>query len=65
MSILEFVTKMTNLRSLNVRCEGDKHTEQRSISDDELVNWLQDHLPSTCTITRHTRWCFDILLWIR
>jgi hypothetical protein len=65
MSILEFVTKMTNLRSLNVRCEGDKHTEQRSISDDELVNWLQDRLPSTCTITRHTRWRFDILLWIR
>ena len=64
-SILELVTQMINLRSLNVRCEGDKHTEQQSTSKDELVHWLQQHLPSTCTITRHPRCVVDILLWIR
>ena len=64
-SILELITHMTNLRSLNVRCDDDKHTEQQSTSDDELVNWLQHHLPSTYTITRHTRCFIDILVWIR
>ncbi len=65
MRILDLVTQMTNLRSLNVQCEGDKWNEQSSTSNDELVNWLRFRLPSTCIITRNTRYIFDIQLWIR
>ncbi|CAF3455463.1 unnamed protein product [Rotaria sp. Silwood1] len=64
MSILDFGTKMTNIRSLNVRCEDDKWNETLSTSKDEFIDWLQYRLPSTCIITRHTRYTFDILLWI-
>jgi hypothetical protein len=64
MSILDIITRMTNLRSLNVRCNGDKWNEELSTSNDGLVRWLQYRLPSTYIITRHTRYTSDILLWI-
>jgi hypothetical protein len=65
MSILDLVTKMANLRALNVLCESDKWNEQLLTSNDELIKWLQDRLPSTYMITRHTRYISDILVWIR
>lgn len=65
MNILDLITKMNNLRSLNVRCDDDKWNEKLSGSDDELITWLQHRLLSTYEITRHTLHIFNILVWIR
>jgi hypothetical protein len=63
-NILDLVTKMNNLRALNVRCESDKENE-RSATNDKIVEWLQHCLPSTYTVIRHSCHKLDILLWIR
>jgi hypothetical protein len=67
-NIIDLVNSMPNLQALNVRCEDDDWTNQNntiSSTQDELVDWLRDHLPSSCMITRHTYHVHDIRLWIR
>ncbi len=67
-NILDLVNIMPNLQALNVRCEDDRWAKGNIIDssvDDELLTWLREQLPSTCTITRDTYLIHDIRLWIR
>ncbi|CAF1150434.1 unnamed protein product [Adineta steineri] len=65
-NVLYLVNTMPNLQALNVHCEEDNWNEEEDLStEDELVEWLRQRLPSTCTITRDTYYVHDILLWIR
>jgi hypothetical protein len=58
-NIIDLVTKMTNLRSLNVRCRDKRE------NDDELIKWLKNYLPSTCSFAKYSKFPNDIRLWIR
>jgi hypothetical protein len=49
--VLDFFEKLPNLRSLSFTCQDDEWTENRG-RQDELMEWLKDHLPSNCWITR-------------
>ncbi|CAF5146539.1 unnamed protein product [Rotaria sp. Silwood1] len=69
-SILYLLRKMTNLRALNFVSQEDPWTDRNKDSsslsdeddrtDDELIAWLKDCLPSTYTITRCTE---QIIQW--
>ncbi|CAF1136513.1 unnamed protein product [Rotaria sordida] len=77
-SIIYFIKKMINLRSLNVRCEDEKYykglalakngnnkyPDEKIQNKDDLIQWLKDHLPSTCLIVRNPHWINYILIWI-
>ncbi|CAF2680320.1 unnamed protein product [Rotaria sp. Silwood2] len=63
--VLDLVDKMANLRQLIVQCRDVKHIEQSTAISDELIEWLQFHLSSTCTITRSTRLENEIYVGIR
>ncbi|CAF3603081.1 unnamed protein product [Rotaria sp. Silwood1] len=63
--ILELVHTISNLRALNVRCQDDKLDSSTTLIDDELINWLQQYLPSSSTITRDYYPVRCIRLWIR
>ncbi len=58
-NIIDLVSKMNHLRTLNVRCCD------RQENNDQLIKWLQSRLPSTCTIAKDSRCSEDIRLWIR
>ena len=67
-NILDLVNNMPNLHALNIRCEDDSWTGEHPIIspiDDEFIEWLQQHLLSTCTIMRDMHHINDIRLWIR
>ncbi len=64
-NILDLINRMSNLRALNVRCEDDHWTNQNNTTEDDLVDWLRDCLPSSFLITRDTYHIHDIRLWIR
>ncbi|CAF1104767.1 unnamed protein product [Rotaria sordida] len=67
-NILKLVNNMSNLQALNVQCLDDNWTDENDLTssiDDELVEWLRQQLPSTCTIMRDTFHVHDIRLWIR
>jgi hypothetical protein len=57
---------MINLRVLNVYSQDDQN-------NDELIQWLKHHLPSTCIISRNKKHTYTaqsvevktILIWIR
>jgi hypothetical protein len=57
MNILHLIKTMSNLRSLTFQCKDDQW-------NDELIQWLHYHLPSTCSITRDTYQTSNIRLWI-
>ena len=61
-NVLDLVNNIPNLQALNVRC-GDVF--RWSDENDELVEWLHQLLPSTCTIMRHAYSAGNIQLWIR
>jgi hypothetical protein len=64
-NILDLIKQMSNLRSLTVQCEDDQwDLWQSSTANDELVNWLQGHLPSTCLIIRDPKKVSSIHIWI-
>lgn len=58
-NIIDLVTKMNNLRTLNVRCRDRKK------NDDDLIKWLQARLPSTCSFAKDSKFSNDIRMWIR
>ena len=62
--ILCLVNTMFNLQSLIIQCEDDTLNciDSSSVSD-ELVEWLDTNLPSTCSITRDIG-TSNIPLWI-
>ncbi|CAF4955235.1 unnamed protein product [Rotaria sp. Silwood1] len=59
------ITHMPNLRVLIFRCRDDKWHENRSSSTrDELLSWLKNRLPSTCSISKNEKAPFKIRVWI-
>ncbi|CAF5127807.1 unnamed protein product, partial [Rotaria sp. Silwood1] len=52
-SIINLVKNMINLRALHIQCE------------DDLVQWLKNHLPSTCLIIRNSDSISQIQMWIQ
>ncbi|CAF1018914.1 unnamed protein product [Didymodactylos carnosus] len=76
-NVIDLINTMTNLRALNVVCRDDTWKEddnnQSSSTEDELIEWLQHCLPSTCTITRNDDNIYNsrfirsrsVRLWIR
>ena len=56
MNVLDLIEKMSNLRLLIFQCEDDKEFFRNSLSSkNELVRWLQYHLPSTYSIIRGSK----------
>jgi len=61
--IVYLVNRMSQLRTLNVRCQDDSWTNNELLStQDELIHWLRDYLPSSCVVTREN---LSIRIWIR
>jgi len=60
--LLELISNMINLRTLNIQCEDDKLNKT---NDDKIIQWLKYHLPSTCRISRDIVFHYDIQIWIR
>ncbi len=59
--ILSLINNTPNFQALNARCEDDSWTNEILRMDDELVEWLRQQLPSTCTIARDTYFVDSIL----
>ena len=56
-NIVYLVRKLIKLRMLIIRCADDTYSQSRyeqehNQSKDELIDWLRDRLPSTCSIVR-------------
>ncbi|CAF4359989.1 unnamed protein product [Rotaria socialis] len=62
--VIDLVDKMSNLQALTVLCRDDQWDVQTLLGDDEFVHWFQQHLPTSCTITRYPQ-CEIIGIWIR
>lgn len=58
LNILQLIENMFNLRTLIIQCEDDNST------NDELIQWLYEHLPSTYSIKRDFDEPSKIRLWI-
>ncbi|CAF0916152.1 unnamed protein product [Adineta ricciae] len=54
--ILDLIPKMCNLRALHIYCQDDR-------ANDDLVEWLKNSLPDTCSIAR--RRSGPIQIWIQ
>ncbi|CAF3117747.1 unnamed protein product [Rotaria sp. Silwood2] len=64
-SIIEFINIMPNIRSLICHCKDDEYnTWSSSSTHDELIEWLQNRLPSTYLISRDEKRTCLIQLWI-
>jgi hypothetical protein len=64
-SIFDLIAKMPNLRSITFRCEDDAWDIWNSSStDDELIIWLRNHLPTRCSISRDPKRMWYIQIWI-
>jgi hypothetical protein len=61
--ILDLINSMGNLRALTFQCQDDNSTKNSLLpTKDELVEWLQNSLPQTYSVSRHqSRF---IRLWI-
>jgi hypothetical protein len=59
-TILQLVTKMNQLRTLIFQCEDD----QKETEENQLIDWLYQHLPSTCSISKDSN-KLNIRIWIR
>ena len=65
-NILDLINNMSNLQSLTFQCKDDKWNNRKMlVINDELLQWLHEHLPSTCSIMRQTNQTSIIQLWIR
>ena len=70
--ILTLITCMNKLRILEVTCYDIRcanhtkaeTTEERVSARDELIQWLQEHLPSTCLITKSEKSLKCIRIWL-
>jgi len=62
--VVDLINAMNNLQALNVLCRDDKWNVRTTSTDDELVEWFKQHLPSSCIIRRN-RGHPLIGLWIR
>jgi hypothetical protein len=64
MNILYLINSMANLRALIIQSRDDNWTNYSSLTDDRYVQWLQENLPSTCSIKRDLRFDHCIRIWI-
>ncbi|CAF1146387.1 unnamed protein product [Rotaria sordida] len=65
-NVNDLINNMTNLQSLIFQCKDDKWNPKISSStNDELIQWLHEYLPSTCLISRNTQQISIIQVWIR
>jgi hypothetical protein len=52
-SILDFIERMSNLQVLIFGCSDTRQIDGKYLSTNQnVVQWLQNNLPSTCSITR-------------
>lgn len=58
LNIIQLIEIMSNLRSLIIQCEDD------NLGNNELIQWLHEHLPSTYSINRDLNEPSKIRLWI-
>ena len=60
-NVMNLINTMTNLRALNVSCRNEEEN-----TDDNLAEWLESKLPSTCRVSdkRYKRRCAT-RVWIR
>ncbi|CAF0925038.1 unnamed protein product [Rotaria sp. Silwood1] len=63
----DLINNMSNLQSLIFHCKDDKwnHKTSSSSTNDELIQWLHEHLPSTCSISRNINKTSILQVWIR
>ncbi|CAF4239121.1 unnamed protein product [Rotaria sordida] len=65
-NVNDLINNMNNLQSLIFQCKDDKWNPKISSStNDELIQWLHEYLPSTCLISRNTQQISIIQVWIR
>ncbi|CAF1304983.1 unnamed protein product [Adineta steineri] len=65
-NVLYLINNMSNLRSLTFQCKDDKGPQKILPSiDDELIQWFDQHLPRTCSISRNKTQSSIIHVWIR
>ncbi|CAF4377230.1 unnamed protein product, partial [Rotaria magnacalcarata] len=38
--------------------------EQDQVNNNELIQWLRDHLPSTCLVIKDLYYVHNIIIWI-
>jgi hypothetical protein len=63
--VLELIEKRSNLRLLIFQCEDEKDSFRAfSSSKNDLLQWLQDYLPSTYSISRDPTKLSHIQIWI-
>lgn len=65
MNILYLINSMSKLRSLIIQSRDDNWTNYSSSTDVGNVQWLQQNLPSTCSIQRDIRFSHCIRIWIQ
>ena len=52
--VVDLVKKLTNLQALNILCQDEEWNLRQDPTQDELVIWFRENLPSTCIIGRST-----------
>ncbi|CAF4352782.1 unnamed protein product [Adineta steineri] len=60
--IINLINNMKNLRALIVKCSKMTLTEKEN---QDLIQWLQQNLPTTCSISNSTDCNNNIRIWIR
>lgn len=64
-SLGDLLKHMIHLRALNIQCKDDPWIWQPPSGNDELLDWLKEHLPPTASISRDTAFPRDIRIWLR
>ncbi|CAF3290060.1 unnamed protein product [Rotaria socialis] len=77
-NIITLVKSMINLRILYIyqsdemysnatfltRNNDETFPEQDQVNNNELIQWLRDHLPSTCLVIKDLYYVHNIIIWI-
>jgi hypothetical protein len=61
-NIIYLVSHMHNLRALIVKCPKELQTTKQ---EEDVIEWLEQHLPATCAISKTIDTDENIRLWIR
>jgi hypothetical protein len=67
-NILQLIDNMPNLQAINIGCKEDSWAGKdhfKSPEDNKLNEWLQQQLPSTCTIIKGAHLLAEVQIWIR
>ena len=65
-SILELIDRLPNLRALTIQCQDDGYARKSSSTGRaELVQWLTERLPASCSISREKDHTSILHIWIR